>query len=121
MKCAVDIEMTVVFSKELIVDAATPEAARAIVLDVIRERSDDVSYTAFADDWDDWDEKEVDGEIRVLDDADRLIDRRTEDRGNFRLSTFRCDNCNAAPVRTVRYGRARVCSTCLATLPPLSG
>lgn len=116
MKFVVDVMQTATCSKEIILDADDAKAARVGAEIAVERKHGGQLYL----DREDWDTIELDGELEGLH-TERLFDRRTRERAEGLRHNEQCDACDAEPVRTARYGDARVCSKCLASLPPLSG
>lgn len=116
MRYVVDVMHTATCSKEIVLDADDLKAARVGAEITVERKLGGHVYLDRAD----WDTIELDGELEGLH-AERLLDRRTRERVEGLRHNEQCDACDAEPVRTMRYDGARVCSTCLATLPPLSG
>lgn len=117
MKWVVDVEQEVTLMKELVIDAPTAEDARNDAEEYVENMSGVIGSDEF-----DWDEAENGGAPTFYEPV-KLLDRRTVERNDSHVvaSLRRCDNCDTRDVSTVRYGDARVCSVCLAFLPPLSG
>lgn len=116
MKFVVDVMRTATCSKEIVLDADNAHAARVAAEIAVERKLGGQLYL----DRGDWDTIELDGELEGLHE-ERLLDRRTRERAEALRHIEQCDACDADPVSTTRYGGARVCSKCLATLPPLAG
>ena len=115
MKWVVDIELEVMLEKELVVDAVNAKEAS----DKAREWAEYASSCVGSGD-DEWDTQGEGGPFTTYSPV-KLLDRRTAERmsDDVCLSDTHCDNCDATKVRTLAYGDARVCDTCLKVLPPL--
>lgn len=116
MRFVVDITQKVLCTKEIVLDADDAHSAR-VGAEITADRT--IGQRVYFDRMD-WDVMKHDGDREGLN-AERLLDRRTRERGEGARGLLQCDACDAAPSTTVRYGDARVCSKCLASLPPLSG
>jgi len=117
MRCVIDVTQTATCTREVIVEADNVRLA-AVAAEIVVERA--LGRKVYLD-REDWDTIELDGELETSN-AEQLLDRRTRERRELGArSDAECDSCDATPVRTTRYGDARVCSVCLSKLPPLSG
>lgn len=116
MRFVVDVTQTAICSKEIVVDADDAHTARVAAEIEAERRVGQQVYLNRAD----WNTIELDGDLDGIN-AERLLDRRTRERMQGGRALNQCDACDAEPVRTTRYDVARVCSKCLASLPPLSG
>lgn len=115
MKFVVDVMHTATCSKEIVLDADDANTARVGAEIAVERKLGGQLYLDRAD----WDTIELDGELEGLH-VERLLDRRTRERAEALRHNEQCDACDAEPVRTARYGDARVCSPCLSKLPPLA-
>lgn len=117
MRFVVDVTQTATCALEVVVYAENARLA-AVAAEIMVDRT--LGSKVYLD-REDWDTIELDGELDASN-AECLLDRRTRERCELgSRSDAECDSCDDTPVRTVRYGDARVCSRCLAELPPLTG